>query len=69
MTKNLKLIKNEKKQRWEEVESPIEPALTPAEFSEAARFKARTTIKASRRAKVHRLMDELKKRDELVSAA
>jgi len=64
MTDNahLKLIKPEKATAQppaELPEQPDTPELTPAEQTEAARFLARTTQLAARRAVVHRLIARL----------
>ena len=69
MTDNLKLVKKHKDQIPTDSESARRPTLTPAEQLEAARFKARTAAKAIRRARVHRLMNELEKPDEIAPAA
>jgi len=69
MTQNLKLIKKQETQTQPELESPIKPALTSAELSEATRFKTRTAAKAIRRARMHRLMDTLEKPDQIAPAA
>jgi antitoxin (DNA-binding transcriptional repressor) of toxin-antitoxin stability system len=44
-------------------------ALTPAERTEAARFKALTAVKAARQARVGRMMIRLQDLDEVSSAA
>ena len=69
MTQKLKLVKKQETQPRPELERPIKSALTPAELSEAARFKARTASKAIRRARMHRLMTELEKPDQIAPAA
>jgi hypothetical protein len=72
----LKLIKAtpvNRAQTLEESESQADPAtyvsLTPAECTEAARFKALTTVKAVRQARIRRMMVQLQELDEVSSAA
>lgn len=64
MTKaDLKLIKSQNNQ------SETDNNLSPAQQAEIARFRAFTTDKAARKAKVHRLMTRLQEWDEASPAA
>lgn len=76
----LKLVKGKKnksrpaggikpaKRRARRVTPPV-PELTPAEASEAARFRALIAAKAARQAMVRRIMAELESLDDISPAA
>jgi hypothetical protein len=49
--------------------APAEPALTPAEVSEAARFRALVAARAAQKFMVRRIMAELEAVDDLSSSA
>ena len=51
------------------VTSDPQPRLTPAEQAEAARFRALTSARAARQARIHRMMLELQELDEASPAA
>lgn len=83
--KKLKLVKTQKsgpkqsRRVIREQPSPVEilqfvtPTLplrlTPAEQAEAARFRALTSARAARQARIHRMMLELQELDEISPAA
>jgi hypothetical protein len=78
--RKLKLVKNKngrakqmgeigKKQHGPKSPNPKDPALTPEEVAEAARFKAMTAARAARQAMLRRIMAEVAALDETSPAA
>ncbi len=60
---------NNRRKRDQALKSQEGPALTPAEESEAERFKALTAAKAAQQAMLRRIMAEISSMDDISPAA
>ncbi|MBN1995677.1 MAG: hypothetical protein JW953_23520 [Anaerolineae bacterium] len=67
--KNGKLMQAKNGQRVSQLPRSKSPALTPAEMTEAARFKAMTAARAARQAMLFQIMAEMMEVDQPSPAA